>query len=98
MGAQKHLVHVLDNAYAMHAKTSPGPNGFMTPMEFNQMTSENGGLRWEDSDLKLIFNALSSTHVWRVAPGQDSNNLGMMDPYISYQDLQVCVKGGVTCL
>lgn len=91
--ARSHLAQgVLDNRYPFHATTFRGEEGGLTPQEFNNLTTENGGFRWEEADLRLIFNALTVHPAWRTAAAAAQPP----QPKISKQDLQQwVVSGGV---
>merc|ERR1719401_1285530 len=68
--ARRQLVLVIDQRYEFFAQTYRGPNGGLTMNEFNMLTMENGGFRFETLDLKLIFNALVSSPLWRSGLNQ----------------------------
>merc|ERR1719414_469712 len=92
--ARKHLESAnIDMRYDGWAKTYRGPHGGLTPAEFNTMTMEYG-LKWEDPDLKLIFNALVSDPAWRI---NSANNQGS-EPRIPKEDLINWVQGGTVWL
>jgi len=87
----------IEHRYDQWAQTYRGPQGGLTPSEFNSLTMENGGYKFEDHDLKAIFNALVSREPWRTSPAH-SNASGrpMVDtePKIPKEDLISWVKGG----
>lgn len=83
--ARKHVaMGALEQRYDQWAQTYRGATGGLTPAEFNGLTMENGGFKWEDADLKLIFNALVSNPAWRINSAsqyQGGKNFGIiMDP------------------
>lgn len=87
--AQSHLAQgVLESSFQNHAKAQ---SGALTMQEFNNLTKENGGVAWEDSDLKLIFNALVTNPSWR---SQD----GYVEATMPYADTQAWVRGGAVFL
>lgn len=93
---------VLENRYPYWAQRyRNSPQGGLTPNEFNNLTMENGGFKWEDADLKLIFSALVANPSWRISAlnSQQGNNPTAMDePRIPLEDLKRWVYGGMTWL
>merc|ERR1712151_684716 len=89
--ARKHVaLGALEQRYDQWAQTYRGAMGGLTPAEFNGLTMENGGFRWEDADLKLIFNALVSNPAWRInsSPQQSGAPRTVADePKIPKEDL-----------
>merc|ERR1719343_1939469 len=88
--ARKHIEQgALEQRYVQWAQTYPGPHGGLTPQEFNNLTMENGFFKWEDADLKLIFNALVSNPAWRINANNQSGVGGraMDEPKIPKEDL-----------
>jgi len=102
--AQAHIKHIeggaLEQRYNQWAQTFPGPNGGLTPLEFNNLTMDNGGFKWEDADLKLIFNALVSNPAWRINSVAQSSagRAPSEEPKIPKEDLMSWVKGGLVWL
>merc|ERR1712050_677533 len=100
--ARKHIaMSALDQRYDQWANTYRGAMGGLTPAEFNGLTMENGGFKWEDADLKLIFNALVSNPAWRINSPAQYNAGGATtgeDPKIPKEDLMAWVRGGVVWL
>lgn len=91
----------IEQQYDRWAQTYRQPNGGLTPAEFNSLTMDNGGFKWEDPDLKLIFNALVSNPAWRISAAAQTNAGGRMqneEPKIPKEDLLAWVKGGITLL
>mmetsp|Transcript_56 Transcript_56/g.81 ORF Transcript_56/g.81 Transcript_56/m.81 type:complete len:325 (-) Transcript_56:194-1168(-) len=93
--------------YDQYARTFPGPQGGLTQVEFNDLTVKTAGIKWEDADLKLIFNALVVNPQWRTShnvnpgmPGGSMNNMGNMVELakIPKQDLVAWVQGGMVWL
>lgn len=72
--ARRQLQLVIEQRYDYFAQTHRGPGGGLTMAEFNLLTMENGGFRFETLDLKLIFNALVSNPMWRANVGQGGQN------------------------
>merc|ERR1719350_1714593 len=64
--ARRQLELVIDTSYDRFAQTYRGPQGGLTMAEFNGLTMENGGFKFETLDLKLIFNALVSNPMWKA--------------------------------
>eukprot|EP00931_Biecheleriopsis_adriatica_P086641 TRINITY_DN61263_c0_g1_i1.p1 TRINITY_DN61263_c0_g1~~TRINITY_DN61263_c0_g1_i1.p1 ORF type:complete len:328 (+),score=68.34 TRINITY_DN61263_c0_g1_i1:87-1070(+) len=60
--------------YEQYARTYPGQLGGLTQLEFNDLTNKFAGMKWETSDLKLIFNALVSNPAWRT--GNSAGGMG----------------------
>lgn len=89
---------VLENRYSFWAQRYRNtPQGGLTPSEFNNLTMENGAFKWEDADLKLIFNALVSNPSWRISASnqQGNNQMAAMDePRIPLEDLKRWVYAG----
>lgn len=101
--ARRHLeMSSIEQRYDMWAQTYRGPHGGLTPGEFNNMTMENGGFKWEEPDLKLIFQALVKNPAWKMnATAAQTNAGGQMaaeEPKIPKDDLMDWVKGGITFL
>lgn len=98
--ARQHLATgALQQRYEQYAQTHRGPQGGLTPAEFNGLTMENGGFKWEDADLKLIFNALVSNPAWRINPAaQQGPNGRESEPKIPREDLINWVQGGMVWL
>lgn len=95
----------IEARYDQYAQTYRGPQGFLTMAEFNGLTMENGGFKFETSDLKLIFNALVSNPAWRPSAQAPQNNQGGYQAptgdealRIPRQDLLDWVKGGMVFL
>jgi len=100
--ARRQLQMVIDQRYDHFAQTYRGPTGGLTMAEFNMLTMENGGFKFETLDLKLIFNALVSNPTWR-AQAQPSNNASgyqtaSEEMKIPKQDLLDWCKGGMVFL
>jgi len=102
--ARRQLMVVIDQRYDQFARTFPGPNGGLTMNEFNMLTLENGGFRFQSLDLKLIFNALVTNPSWRMqasvtaaAGGQGYTNPNQ-EVKIPKQDMLDWCKGGFVCL
>jgi len=99
--ARRHLeMSNVDTQYDRYAQTFRGPMGGLSPNEFNSLTMENGGFKWEDPDLKLIFNALVSDPAWRINPAAQTNAGGRPaeEPKIPKEDFLAWVKGGYVAL
>lgn len=102
--ARKHIEMsgTLETRYDHWAQTYRDSQGGLTPLEFNQLTMDNGGFKWEDADLKLIFNALVSNPAWRGVPGSTQGGPGGRssadEPKIPKEDLMSWVKGGMVFL
>mmetsp|Transcript_54292 Transcript_54292/g.151101 ORF Transcript_54292/g.151101 Transcript_54292/m.151101 type:complete len:315 (-) Transcript_54292:124-1068(-) len=74
--AQRELMNgVLANRYGEFAVQFPekdwGAQSGLTPQEFNNLTTENARLTWDETDLQLIFNALVRHPAWRKMPSQN---------------------------
>ncbi|CAJ1353960.1 unnamed protein product [Effrenium voratum] len=87
--------------YDQHARTYSGPHGGLTMLEFSDLTFKIIGFKWEDSDLKLIFNALVSNPAWRTnatnfSPGFGQQQVEMAK--IPREDLIGWVRGGMVWL
>jgi len=99
--ARRQLQMVIDQRYDHFAQTFRGPQGGLTMSEFNMLTMENGGFKFETLDLKLIFNALVSNPTWRMQaqPNQSGgyNNVNE-EMKIPKQDLLDWCKGGMVFL
>lgn len=83
--------------YDQLAQTYRGPQGGLTPNEFNDLTNRNGGFKWEGADLKLIFNALVSNPTWRMAgsTNQGGTRPGTTEePKIPKEDLMNWIHQG----
>jgi hypothetical protein len=88
--AQKHLQGSLELRYNEFARSFPGQDGGLTPDEFNSLSYNYADkIQWEEPDLKLIFNAISSTPAWR----QQANGTYEAGK-VSFTDLSVWVHGG----
>lgn len=78
------------------------PNGGLTMSEFNVLTMENGGFKFQSLDLKLIFNALVSNPSWRVqasaAQTQQGGYSNAEEVRIPKQDLLDWTNGGFVFL
>jgi len=100
--ARKHIEQgALEQRYDYYAQTYRGPQGGLTPAEFNTLTMENGGFKWEDADLKLIFNALVSNPAWRIdvsAQSTAGTRTTSDEPKIPKEDLMAWIKGGMVWL
>lgn len=98
----------LEQRYDQWARTYPEAHqggvtpGGLTQSEFNQLTMDNGGFKWEDADLKLIFNALVSNPSWRInatsTQGGPGGRSASDEPRIPKEDLMSWVKGGMVFL
>jgi len=90
------------NEWAQTYRDVQGSQGGLTPLEFNQQTIDNGGFKWEDADLKLIFNALVSNPAWRInaasTQGGPGGRSAADEPKIPKEDLMSWVKGGMVFL
>jgi len=90
------------NEWAQTYRDVQGSQGGLTPLEFNQLTMDNGGFKWEDADLKLIFNALVSNPAWRInaasTQGGPGGRSAADEPKIPKEDLMSWVKGGMVFL
>lgn len=85
--------------YDQMAQTFRGPHGGLTPTEFNELTTRNGGFKWELAELKFIFNALVSNPAWRmnaVTQSQSSSSRpGNIDETkMPKEDLMAWIKHG----
>uniref|UniRef100_A0A7S2DQV4 Uncharacterized protein n=1 Tax=Alexandrium andersonii TaxID=327968 RepID=A0A7S2DQV4_9DINO len=87
--------NTLDARYDNWARTYPGPQGGLAPQEFNNLTAEAGVPRWEEADLKLIFNALVSNPTLRMTAPSAS---GDTEAKIPREDLKSWVSGSVVWL
>jgi hypothetical protein len=97
--ARQHLATgALQQRYEQYAQTYRGPQGGLTPTEFNGLTMENGGFMWEDADLKLVFNALVKNPTWRINPAAQQGTGPQEQPHIPRQDLLDWVQGGMVWL
>jgi len=99
------MAGTLEQRYNEWAQTYPdlqGSQGGVTPLEFNQLTMDIGGFKWEDADLKLIFNALVSNPAWRInaasTQGGPGGRSSADEPKIPKEDLMSWVKGGMVFL
>lgn len=91
--------------YDQYARTFSGPQGGLTQLEFNDLTNKTAGIKWEDAELKLIFNALVSNPAWRsnyANPGVAGGNMNTGNMVemakIPKQDVVAWVKGGMVWL
>jgi len=100
--ARRHLeMSNIEQRYDQFAQTYRGPHGGLTPTEFNSLTMDSGGFKWEEPDLNLIFNALVTNPAWRISAAAQSGagqRLPTEDPKIPKDDLLAWVKGGTTWL
>lgn len=101
--ARQHLVNAApEQWYDQLAQTYRGPEGGLTPTEFNELTTKNGGIKWEGEDLKLIFNALVSNPVWRIVtppPSQGGTNRpAVEDAKMPKEDMMSWIQGGMVWL
>lgn len=102
--ARKHIemTGTLEQRYDQWAQTYRDAQGGLTPLEFQQLTMDNGGFKWEDADLKLIFNALVSNPAWRHIPASTQGGPGGRsledEPKIPKEDLMSWVHGGMVFL
>jgi len=88
--ARSHLAQgVFENRYPYHATTFRDQPGGLTPQEFNALTTENGGFKWEDADLKLICSALVIQPSWRPGTGVGTGQLR-----IPKEDIQTWLANG----
>mmetsp|Transcript_39384 Transcript_39384/g.89530 ORF Transcript_39384/g.89530 Transcript_39384/m.89530 type:complete len:309 (-) Transcript_39384:173-1099(-) len=100
--ARRHLeMSNIDQRYDQWAQTYRGQLGGLTPTEFNGLTMENGGFKWEEPDLKLIFQALVKNPSWKINAAAQTNAGGRVpsdEPKIPKEDLLEWVKGGLVLL
>mmetsp|Transcript_23553 Transcript_23553/g.44464 ORF Transcript_23553/g.44464 Transcript_23553/m.44464 type:complete len:312 (-) Transcript_23553:91-1026(-) len=102
--ARAALAQIADNVglvYDQYARTYPGNHGGLTMLEFSDLTDKLIGVKWEDTDLKLIFNALVSNPAWRTnatnfGGGYGSQQVDMAK--IPREDLLGWVRGGMVWL
>jgi len=86
--------------YNQNARTYGGPHGGLTMLEFTELCYKRMQYRWEDGDLKLIFNALVSNPAWRT----NVTNFTSYGPQmvemakIPKEDLVAWVNGGIVWL
>eukprot|EP00434_Breviolum_minutum_P006541 symbB.v1.2.005774.t1/scaffold289.1/size287290/19 len=86
--------------YNQNARTYGGPHGGLTMLEFTELCYKRMQYRWEDADLKLIFNALVSNPAWRT----NVTNFTSYGPQmvemakIPKEDLVAWVNGGIVWL
>mmetsp|Transcript_25936 Transcript_25936/g.78079 ORF Transcript_25936/g.78079 Transcript_25936/m.78079 type:complete len:332 (-) Transcript_25936:168-1163(-) len=95
--AKRQLQLVIEQRYDYFAQTYRGPTGGLTMAEFNLLTMENGGFKFETLDLKLIFNALVSNPMWRINAGQGGQNANT-ELKIPKSDLVDWTNGGMVLL
>lgn len=89
----------LNMIYDQHARTYPGPQGGLTMAEFSDLTNKLGGIKWEESDTKLIFNALVSNPAWRPSNVNPQGYTGQVEmAKLPKDDLMAWVKGGMVWL
>lgn len=94
----------IEQRYEQYAQTYRGPQGGLTMAEFNGLTMENGGFKFENADLKLIFNALLSNPTWRPSAMAAQSTQGGFNQNqdeqmkIPRQDLLDWVRGGMVFL
>lgn len=74
--ARGRLELVIDTAYDKFANTYRGPQGGLTMQEFNNLTMENGGFKFETLELKLIFDALVSNPMSKMQAQMSSQGNG----------------------
>lgn len=99
--ARRQLQHVIDQRYDQFANTYRGPHGGLTMAEFNLLTFENGGFKFQPLDLKLIFNALVSNPSWRMQASTAAQGQYMQaneEVKIPKQDLLDWCQGGFVFL
>mmetsp|Transcript_22438 Transcript_22438/g.40487 ORF Transcript_22438/g.40487 Transcript_22438/m.40487 type:complete len:324 (+) Transcript_22438:72-1043(+) len=86
--------------YNQYARTYPGEQGGLIMLEFNDLTNKMAGIKWEDADLKLIFNALVSNPAWRPSNVNSGGQYGQAVEMakIPREDLVAWVKGGMVWL
>jgi len=86
--------------YNQYARTYPGEQGGLIMLEFNDLTNKFAGIKWEDADLKLIFNALVSNPAWRPSNVSAQSQYGQTVEMakIPREDLVAWVRGGMVWL
>lgn len=98
--AQKQLVSNFEKKFPDYAHTYRGEarheyaGGGLTPEEFNAMCKDLTGFQWEDTDLKLIFNALNTNPAWRSTDSSTRSG----EPMIPFADLKEWVYNGLVWL
>lgn len=88
------------SVYDQHARTYGGPHGGLTMLEFSELTYKTIQIKWEDTDLKLIFNALVSNPAWRTNVTNFSSYGAQQVEMakIPKEDLVAWVSGGIVWL
>ncbi|CAL1151349.1 unnamed protein product [Cladocopium goreaui] len=88
------------SVYDQHARTYGGPHGGLTMLEFSELTYKTIQVKWEDTDLKLIFNALVSNPAWRTNVTNFSSYGAQQVEMakIPKEDLVAWVSGGIVWL
>jgi hypothetical protein len=91
--------HALEQRLDQWAQTYRGQQCAFTPLEFNKLCEDTTSIKWEDADLKLIFDALVSNPKWRVnAAAAQSGNRQAPDAKIPKEDLLEWVRGTLVWL
>jgi len=89
----------LNMIYDQYARTFPGAHGGLTMAEFSDLTNKIGGIKWEEADTKLIFNALVSNPAWRPSNVNPTGYTGQPEmAKLPKEDLLEWVKGGMVWL
>lgn len=96
--ARRQVQMVIDQRFDYFAHTRGGPSGGLNMTEFNSLTMENGGFKFDPSDLRLIFNALISNPSWRGYNAQHATGNMPEEPRIPKQDLLDWCAGGMVLL
>lgn len=105
-GAQDQLKEIdnmaggsLEQRIDQWAQTYRGERCALTPLEFNKLCEDTSHIKFEDPDLKLIFDALVSNPKWRVnATASQGNSRQHDETKIPKEDLLSWVRGTVVCL
>jgi len=91
--------NALEQRLDQWAQTYRGERCAFTPLEFNKLCEDTKSIRWEDADLKLIFDALVSNPKWRVNSASTQQSGRHVDEAkIPKEDLLSWVRGSVVML
>lgn len=82
-----------EQLYDQLALTDRGPQGGLSPAEFNELSSRSCGLKWEAADLKLIYNALLNDRISPILP-PDPRPGFHDEPRISKEDFMNWIQTG----
>lgn len=93
------MAGALEQRLDQWAQTYRGERCAFTPLEYNKLCEDTTGIKWEDGDLKLIFDSLVSNPKWRQSMATtQSSGRQYTDAKIPKEDLLDWVRGGLVFL